>query len=200
MADPIDMYFDFASPYGYLALFRIDAIAEKHERSVNWRPYLLGAVFQRNGQRSLVEQPLKGEYSLHDLERSARLYGVEFKMPEPFPIPTVAAGRVFYFLHDQDEQLARDFAEATMTAFFADGIDIRPRETVAEIAGGLGADVQACIDATNDQSYKDRLREETRTAMDRGAFGSPYFIVDGEPFWGCDRMEMMDQWLERGGW
>lgn len=200
MADTIEFYFDFSSPYGYLACHRIDEIAAKYGREVKWRAYLIGAVFQINGQRPLVEQPLKGDYSVHDLERSARLHELAFQLPDPFPIPTQAAGRVFYYLDDQDPALAKKFARAALTAYFADNVDIRPRDVVGGIAAGVGADGAACIAATDDQVYKDRLRAETEAAIENGAFGSPYVIVDGEPFWGNDRLDMVDKWLERGGW
>ena len=66
MADPIDFYFDFSSPYGYFAAEKIDALAAQHGRGVNWRPILLGAVFKVNGQQPLANIPLKGDYAAHD--------------------------------------------------------------------------------------------------------------------------------------
>src|SRR5262252_3324553 len=85
MPDPIEFYFGFSSPYGYLASTRIDALAEKHGRAVTWRPFLLGAAFKATGQQPLVEQPLRGPYHRRDFARSARLAGVPFRLPEPFP-------------------------------------------------------------------------------------------------------------------
>jgi len=200
VAEQLEFYFDFSSPYGYLASFRIDDIAAKHGRSVTWRPYLLGAVFPVSGMKPLVQIPLKNTYSLHDLNRVSRLYNIPFQLPDPFPIPTQAAGRVFYFLDDSDPELAKIFAKAAMTAYFAENVDIRTRETVADIAAKAGGDHEACLAAINDPVYKDRLKNETQTGIDRGAFGSPFVFVDGEPFWGNDRLEMIDAWLERGGW
>jgi hypothetical protein len=88
MADPIAFYFDFSSPYGYLASTRIDALAEKHGRMVTWRPFLLGVAFKTTGQLPLVEQPLRGPYSLHDFARSARLLGVRFQLPRRWREPS----------------------------------------------------------------------------------------------------------------
>ena len=96
MAGPIDFYFDFSSPYGYFACLRIDGIARKHEREVAWHPFLLGVVFRVTGQSPLPSQPMRGDYSLHDFGRSARLYGVPFIMPEKFPIPGQVPSRAFY--------------------------------------------------------------------------------------------------------
>ena len=106
MADAIDFYFDFSSPYGYLASTQIDTLAVKHGRVVNWRPFLLGVAFKTTGQRPLPEQPLRGPYSLRDFDRSARLLGVPFRLPEPFPFPSLAACRAFYWLEDSDEAKA----------------------------------------------------------------------------------------------
>ena len=97
----VDFYFDFSSPYGYIASQRIDTIAIKHGRSVNWHPYLLGAVFKVNNRKPLPEQPLVGDYARHDFERSARLYGVPFKYTTRMPISGVSPSRAYYWVHDR---------------------------------------------------------------------------------------------------
>ena len=102
MSDSLDFYFDFSSPYGYLASERIDGIAAKHGRSVAWRPMLLGAVFQKIGGSPLVNQPMKGPYSKHDMLRSARLHGIAFNVPDNFPVNSIAACRAYYWLADGD--------------------------------------------------------------------------------------------------
>jgi len=112
MADPIDFYFDFSSPYGYLASTRIDDLAARHGRSVTWRPILLGAVFKITGQQPLPTIPLKGSYAAHDLARSARLLKVPFKLPTKFPIGATAPSRAFYWVSDKDPTLARKLAQA----------------------------------------------------------------------------------------
>ncbi len=95
MASAIEYFFDFSSPYGYLASHRIDDIAAKHGQEVVWRPFLLGKVLESNGQRLLTAQPLKGEHSIHDFARIARLHNIPWTLPEKFPIATQAAGREF---------------------------------------------------------------------------------------------------------
>ena len=101
MSDSIDFYFDFSSPYGYLAAERIDGIASKHGCTVTWRPMLLGAVFQKIGGSPLVDQPLKGPYSRHDMLRSARLHGIVFNVPDNFPVNSIAACRAYYWLAEK---------------------------------------------------------------------------------------------------
>jgi len=196
MADAIDFYFDFSSPYGYLASTRIDAIADRHGRSVTWRPFVLGAAFKVTGQRPLVEQPLRGEYANRDFARSARLLGVPLELPEPFPFFALAASRACYWVGDAAR--AKALAKAIYHAAFGEGRDVTPVATVAEIARGLG--IEGVEQGVEKPETKAKLREATDEALARGVFGSPFFIVDGEPFWGHDRLEHVERWLATGGW
>ena len=196
MAEPIDFYFDFSSPYGYLASTEIDALAARHGRSVTWRPFVLGAAFKLTGQRALTEQPLRGDYARRDFARSARLLGVRFKLPEPFPFFALAASRACYWLDEPSQ--AKALAKAVYHAAFGEGRDITPVPVVAEIAHGLG--IQGLEQGLEQPATKAGLRDATDQALARGVFGSPFFIVDGEPFWGHDRLDQLDRWLATGGW
>ncbi len=200
MAEPIDFYFDFSSPYGYFAANRIDSLAARHGRDVNWRPFLLGVVFKTTGARPLPDVPIKGEYARRDMERTARLLGVPFTWPSPFPFAALAASRAFYWLSDRDPRQAKALALAIYHAAFGAGRDVSGAQAVAEIAAGIGLDGDEVLQALRDPAVKERLKAEVGAAMARGAFGSPYIIVDGEPFWGVDRFDQIDRWLETGGW
>jgi 2-hydroxychromene-2-carboxylate isomerase len=200
MADPIEFLFDFSSPYAYIAANRIEELGKKYGREVVWRPFLLGAMFQVNGQRPLKEQALKWDYSSLDLARIARLYDVPWKLPEKFPIATQAAGRAFYWINDQDVDLAKKFALAVYREYFAKGIDIRAKEFIAGIAAEMGLNEADCLVAMDDENYKQQLKDVTAEAIGRNVCGSPFFFIGREPFWGSDRLEMMDLWLEKGGW
>lgn len=197
--NPIDFYFDFSSPYGYLAATRINAIGAKYQRRVKWRPILLGPAFKASGNAPLVAQPLKGAYSTRDFARTARYVGVPYKQPDPFPIATHQAARVFYWLDDQDPLKAHRFAMTCFATYFAEGIDISSIEKVVELAGRLGADTAAVTNALGDAAVKERLKREVDAAIAAGVFGSPYIVVDGEPFWGSDRLDQVQAWLETGG-
>src|SRR5688572_17141976 len=98
MADPIQFYYDFASPYGYLASTQVSKLAAKHGRSVQWKPMLLGVAFKATGGVPLPSVPLKGDYSRHDMERTARLMGIPLKIPTRFPIAGQSPARVIYWL------------------------------------------------------------------------------------------------------
>jgi len=200
MAGAIDFYFEFSSPYGYIASHLADGLGERTGREVTWRPILLGPVFKTTGQAPLVDVPLKGEYSKRDFPRMARYHGVPYAQPAKFPIGTVAGVRAFYWLHDRDPQQAQAFAKVLYADYFAKGIDVSAPEAVLQAAKGAGADEAALASALQDPAVKDRARQEVEAAIAAGVFGSPYFIVDGEPFWGSDRMPMLEEWIRRGGW
>ena len=200
MTTPIDFYFDFSSPYGYFASARIDDIAARHGRSVVWRPILLGAVFKLTGQQPLPAIPLKGSYAKHDLVRSARLLGVPFRLPTKFPIAGQAPSRAYYWVADRDGAQARVLAQALYRAYFAEDRDISNPEVTANVAAKLDIDREALLTALNEPAVKERLKNEVDAAIERGVFGSPYVVVDGEPFWGSDRLDQVDHWLATKGW
>ena len=199
MAEPIDFYFDFSSPYGYFMAEQIDALAAAHGRSVRWRPFLLGAVYKVTGDVPLPSKPLKGDYSKRDFERSARFLGLTCRIPDVFPIGTQIAARAFYWLEDRDAAEARRFALAALRAYFVDGRDISQQDAVLDIAAAHGADRAALVEALAGDAIRNRLKDECAQAIARGVFGSPFVIVDGEPFWGVDRVPQIARWLETGG-
>ena len=189
MKAPIDFYFDFSSPFSYLASQKIETLAARHGRTVKWRPMLLGAAFKATGALPLTQIPLKGEYAKRDFARSARFHGLHYRHPEPFPVSTVAACRAFYSL--ENEEAAIRFAKAVFHAYFSDNINIGEPHNVLRIAAtaGVTPDIQS-------QAVKDRTKAEVDAALARGVFGSPYIVVDGEPFWGLDRFDQMERWLQ----
>lgn len=200
MSTELDFYFEFYSPYGYLASLRIDEIAEKYGRQVNWRPFMLGPTFAITGHQPLLGTPLMGEYSERDLYRSARLQGTELKMPEEFPKVSLNCARAFYALVDDKPNQAKSLAKAIYHATFGLGQDGTQTELIARLADEIGIDGADLMQQTQSQEVKDRLKSETQAAIERGVFGSPYVIVDNEPFWGNDRLDQIDRWLETGGW
>jgi 2-hydroxychromene-2-carboxylate isomerase len=189
MKAPIDFYFDFSSPYGYFAAEKIEPFAAKHGRGVNWRPTLLGAVFKVTGGKPLPEWPLKGDYAKRDMVRSARFHDLPFKLPSPFPVGTVSACRAFYAA-PKDKQAP--LAKALYRAYFVDGVNIGEIDNVLKVAAKVGVSPDL-----NDQAVKDKTKIEVEASISKGVFGSPYFIVDGEPFWGIDRFDQLERWLAK---
>ncbi len=200
MSNVIEFFFDFSSPDGYFATAKIEGLAKKQNRETVWKPIMLGAAFKETGNIPLAQQPIKGDYCKKDWVRMGELMNMPWVLPDPFPIATLAAARAFYWLDDQDQDLAKCFALAVYHRYFGEGVDISPVEVVADIAAGLGVDSDKLTTAVGDQAIKDRLNRETADALERGVFGSPFFIVDGEGFWGSDRMWMIKKHLQQDSW
>jgi 2-hydroxychromene-2-carboxylate isomerase len=200
MSKLIDFYFDFSSPYSYLASTRIDALAAEYGRSVEWRPILLGAVFKAAGNQPLIAIPLKGEYSWHDLARSARFNGIPYRQPSHFPLATQAAARAMLWIQAQHGRaLALRFAHAVYAEMYVQDVDISAVPQVLRIGAGLGLDQATLAAALETPEIKDRLKAEVTQAIERGVFGAPFVIADGEPFWGFDRFAQLAAHLKNGG-
>ena len=197
---PLDFYFDFSSPYGYLMAEKIEAVATQHGRSVNWHPILLGVIFQATGSRPPADGlSSKGKYMLHDFHRSARHMGIPYNPPSRFPLPTQNAARAYYWLATQDIGLAKRFANTVYRAFFVDDQDISSPDTVLDIAAQLGIERAQLAAALQSPEIKARLKNECEQALAVGVFGSPHVIIDGEAFFAADRLPQIEHWLASGG-
>lgn len=196
----IDFYFDFSSPYGYFAATQIDELAAKHQRKVNWHPYLVGTAMKATGHKPLVHTPMFNDYVTIDVPRFARLLGVPFQLPDSFPLIASAASRAYYWLEARDGERARRFAKGTYHAFFGEGRDISKTAELKAVAGTCNVDGEELVRATQDPQIKDLFKKKNDAALAKGVFGSPYILVNGQPFWGADRLYQLDKWLETGGW
>lgn len=199
MKTPIDFYFDFSSPYSYIASEWIEALAARHGRTVRWHAILLGVTFQAAELKSPVAHPIKREYSLRDFRRSARFEGLPFVQPEEFPIPTQNAARVFWWLNDsQGTDAAAAWARAGLRAYFTRGVMLSHPATLKSLAAESGLDALQAEAAWGDAMWKARLKRANDEAIAAGVFGAPFFLVDGEPFWGNDRKAQIERWLTQG--
>ena len=196
MKPAIDFFFDFSSPYSYIASEWVEAVAALHGRAVNWHAILLGATFQAAELKSPVAHPIKREYSIRDFARSARFAGLPMQMPAKFPIPTQNAARIFWWLNDsRSPERAVAWAHAGLRAYFTRGTDLSDVPALDALAAESGLDAAAARAAYTDPLWKERLKRENDAAIAAGVFGAPFFIVDGEPFWGNDRRGQIEQWL-----
>jgi len=156
-------------------------------------------VFKVTGGAPLPSLPLKGDYSVRDMTRSARYHDIPYKMPSVFPVPTQAPARIVYWVEGTTPDRVEAVVLALYRAYFVEDQDISKPETAAHAVAKIGLDPVQALAATNDASIKERLKNETQAAIERGVFGSPYVTVDGEPFWGMDRFDQVERWLARGG-
>jgi 2-hydroxychromene-2-carboxylate isomerase len=197
---PVDFYFEFSSPYGYIASRLAEDLEQRIGRPLRWRPILLGPIFKLTGQAPLTQLPMKGPYAQNDFSRTARLHKLPYRHPDKFPIGTVAACRAFYWMHDRDPAAARGLAKALYRAYFEDNRDIGAIPVLLEVAREAGVDAAGLSAAIEDPAVKERMKAEEDAAIAAGVFGSPFFIADREPFWGVDRIPMLEQWVRSGGW
>lgn len=199
MSKPIEFHFDFSSPYSYIASEQIDQLAARHGRAVAYKPVLLGAVFKVAGSAPLTElyEP-KARYAVRDFTRSARYVGVPYRHPSRFPIASIAAKRAVLWLQQHRPELATPFIHAVYRAFFVDDRDISDAAVVGEIAQGVGIDPAELAAGVQQPEIKERLKTQVDQAIAAGIFGAPTIIVDGEVFWGNDRIPQIERWLADG--
>jgi len=195
---PVEFYFDFSSPYSYIASEWVEAVAARHARLVRWHAILLGATFQAAELRPPVMHPIKRDYVLNDFARSARFEGVPFRVPERFPIATQNAARVFWWLAADDPARAADWAHAGLRAYFTRGVPLDEPAALRGLCAEAGVDPDAAEAAWNDPRWKLHLKSENEAAVAAGIFGAPTFVIDGEAFWGNDRKPQIERWLAGG--
>ena len=202
MAAPLAFYVDFISPYGYFASLRIEELAARHGRAVDWRPMLLGvSVLKVMGLRPLLETPLKGDYIRHDVLRHARRHGLQLRRdlnaPAGNPLP---AARAFCWVRQHHPALQAALARALYHAYWAEGRDLSTPAAVAAIPLPQGLEPARLAAAAAGEEAATLLRDAVAASIAAGVFGSPTIVVDGEPFWGADRLADVDEWLRCGGW
>jgi 2-hydroxychromene-2-carboxylate isomerase len=210
MSAPIAFHFDFSSPYGYMGAEKIEALAARHGREVDWHPMLLGVAFRTTGSQPLTTIPLKGDYTKHDVARSARFHRIALQMPAKFPIATQAPARIVLWQRERDRSSCGALVKGLYRAYFVDNRDIGVPDVAADVAAAAGLDRDAARAVVDEPVWKDALRREVESAMAKGVFGSPFVFVPrseaasggddpGEPFWGIDRFDQIERWLAEGG-
>ena len=198
MTKTIDFYFDFTSPYSYIAAERIEAIAEKGSRTVNYCPMLLGFIFKEIGGGPLTAMPRKGEYSLNDFSRTARFHGLELTFPKAFPANTVMAARAALMVKALQPEVMGAFVREVFRSYFVAGQDITQAEVIGRCASAVGVDASLAMQANDDARWKDALKQAVQQCHEVKMFGAPYLIVDGEAFWGNDRLDQVERWVKDG--
>jgi 2-hydroxychromene-2-carboxylate isomerase len=198
----IQFYFDFISPFGYFASLRIDELARRYGRDVDWISMLVGvSVLKVMGLPPIGELPLKGQYVVNDAKRYARQHRVAFERPAPYPASRpVAAGRAFAWAKEIDPAAAERLAGLIFRSYFVQCLDIAEDSVLRACVSEAGLSWPAFEAARAEGSPARLLRRNVDDSIQRGVFGSPFFIVDGEPFFGLEKLPLLEEWLAAGGW
>jgi 2-hydroxychromene-2-carboxylate isomerase len=198
----VHFYFDFISPFGYFASLRIEALAARHGRTVDWHAMLLGvSVLKVMGLKPLLDTPLKGDYIRRNAKRYMRRHGVQLQRDLDAPVMDPrAAGRAFYWVKQQRPELAALFAHAVYHAYWAEGRDLSTADALAGVALPAGIDAAWLRGGIESDEARKGLRDAVDASLKAGIFGSPTVVVDGEPFWGVETFDLLDEWLLKGGW
>ena len=190
-----EFWFDFGSTASYLAWTQLPALEAATGAKAVLKPMLLGGVFQATGNQSPANIPAKGKYIFADFARFAKRYSVPFNRNPYFPINTLLFMRGAIALQMKGDLRFMDYCRAVFNAIWIDSLNMNDPATAANALGRAGFDAQALVALASEQTTKDALKAATQEAVDRGVFGAPTFFVDGQMFWGQDRMDFVKEAL-----
>ncbi|MBK9522804.1 MAG: 2-hydroxychromene-2-carboxylate isomerase [Rhodocyclaceae bacterium] len=195
MQKKLDFYFDFGSPAAYLAYTQLSKLAADTGAQIELKPILLGGIFQATGNRPPISVPLKGQYLFADLNRFAKRYGVVLNVNPHFPINTLNLMRADIGLQLRNDTRLPKYRDAMFAAIWVDQQNMNDPETVGTVLAKSGFDPMAISALAGDPEVKEALKIATQEAVNQGVFGAPSFIVDGELFWGQDRLDFVREAL-----
>lgn len=194
----LEFFFDYGSPYSYLADTQLLALAERTGAEIVYRPMLLGAVFKATGNQSPAMEPVeaKRSYGGVELQRWIAHLGVPMQFNPHFPINTVLLMRTA--IAAQRAGVFEAFHRAIYPAFWVEGHDLGDPAVIARVLEAAGLDGKPLLEATQDPEVKGTLRASTEEALARGTFGAPTFFVGDEMFFGQDRLGFVERALAAG--
>lgn len=194
---PLEFFFDFHSPWCYVAMPRLREIAAAHGRDIHWRPMHLANLIDRiGGRRPLEASPAFVQWFQQDLQDWARLRHLSLRYHPRFPLRPSRALRCSVYAIEQGKGAA--FIFKVMQAYWSENLDISDLEVLGDLAGAVGLDRQATVQAAADERFKQAIEANNEDAVRRGVFGAPTVIADSKLFWGNDRLEMMADYLTDG--
>ncbi|MFV3370413.1 2-hydroxychromene-2-carboxylate isomerase [Pseudomonas sp. NY15435] len=195
MSKSVEFYFDFGSPTSYLAYTQLPGICAEAGAELVYRPVLLGGVFQATGNASPIAVPAKGRYTLIDMTRFARRYGVPMKMNPHFPINTLTLMRAATGVQLRQPEGFEALLACVFKGMWVDALNLGDPAVLGPLLAEAGFDPQALLALTTEQDVKDALKTNTEAAIKRGMFGAPTFFVGDEMFFGQDRLDFVREAL-----
>jgi 2-hydroxychromene-2-carboxylate isomerase len=193
MTKAVEFLFDFGSPTSYLAYKQLPKITARHGARITWTPILLGGVFKATGNASPATVPAKARYMNADLARFAKRYGVVLNFNTHFPVNTLPLmrGAVAYQATNQFDI----YVNAMFDAMWAHPRNLNDPSEIAHVLKDIALDPGDFMDHIERADVKEKLKANTESAVARGVFGAPTFFVDGEMFFGQDRLDFVEEML-----
>ena len=198
MSKHVEFFFDFGSPYTYLAYHQLPKIAARHHAAIVWRPILLGAILKATGNHSPIEIPAKGRHAMLDLQRWAAHFCVPMTMNPHFPLNTLALMRGAVAMQLRSEAEFQHYLGVVFCAMFERPRNLGQAQELSTVLQENGIDPVLFQTLINDQSVKDQLTQNSTQAVERGVFGAPTFFVGEHLFWGQDRLHFVELALSAG--
>tara|TARA_B100000941_G_scaffold43613_1_gene26709 strand:+ start:1028 stop:1627 length:600 start_codon:yes stop_codon:yes gene_type:complete len=192
----INFWFSIGSTYTYLSVNRISEVAKKENLSINWRPFSVRKIMMDmdNIPFTPPSKKVKSDYMWRDIERRAKFYGFDAKVPAPYPLSQFDLANQIAIL-GMLEGWGVDYVYKTYQRWFQQGKEPATEPNLTEIFEELDLDHDETIKKANEDKIKDQYLQNTETAYKNGVFGSPSFIYEGEVFWGDDRLEDCIKWI-----
>ena len=189
MNNSFEFFFDFGSPYSFLAHEQIKKIKKEKEIKIKYMPILLGALLKLAGLKPLVDIPIKGKYMIRDCKLCAEKHNIEFKFNNYFPIITLNLMRCVLVAEKKD--FAQNYINKVFNAIWKDGLNLNDNMIVEKLLKNLDINPKNFLNEADNQEVKNDLKKRTDDAYNKGIFGTPTFIINNKMFWGQDRLDFV---------
>ena len=193
----IDFWFSIGSTYSYLTIMRLGAVEAESGVAFRWRPFDVRSIMIEMNNRPFVDKPVKAAYMWRDVERRAALYGLNAKLPAPYPLPDLELANRIAVVGARDGWCA-DYTRATYRRWFQRGEPAGSSPNLEDSLTEIGRDPEAVIAQAKSPEIGEALESATGEAKALGVFGSPTFAIGAELFWGDDRLDDALSWLRHG--
>ena len=189
MIKPFEFYFDFISPYSFLAHKEIIKIEKANAIKIKYMPILLGGLHNLAGIKAPGFIPIKAKYMIRDCKLWAEKYNVEFTFNNYFPVKTLDLMRCVLIAEKKD--FAQNFINKIFDAIWKDGLNLNDNFIVEKLIKNMDINPKTFLMEAVEPKIKDELKKRTDDAYKKGIFGAPSFIVNNKMFWGQDRLEFV---------
>ena len=191
----IDFWFSIGSTYSYLTVMRLEAVARTSGIVFRWRPFNVRRIMLEQNNIPFKDKPVKTAYMWRDIERRAGRYGLSPKLPAPYPLPGLVLANLVATV-GAEEGWIEEYVRATYRRWFEQGEPAGEEPNISGSLEEIGRDPGPVLALAESERITNALAAVTDEAMELGVFGSPTFVVDGEVFWGDDRLDDAVSWAK----